>query len=51
MAGPDAQICELTDFICAARLEKEIDSEFQDSPNQKHNAAFHRLEKVLCMIF
>ncbi|XP_054808745.1 DNA (cytosine-5)-methyltransferase DRM2-like [Prosopis cineraria] len=43
--GLEAEISELTDFICAARLEKEIDSQLQNSCNEKHNGAIHALEK------
>ncbi|XP_028754434.1 DNA (cytosine-5)-methyltransferase DRM2-like [Neltuma alba] len=44
-AGIDAQISELMDFICAARIEKEIDSQLQHSHNQKPIAPTHTFEK------
>ncbi|KAJ1399486.1 SAM-dependent methyltransferase DRM [Sesbania bispinosa] len=37
--GPEAEICELTDFICATQLEKEIDSLLEDPPNKKHETS------------
>ncbi|KAK7307226.1 hypothetical protein VNO77_40097 [Canavalia gladiata] len=43
--SPEAQICELADFICAAQLEKEIDSLPQDPPNKKHDASVNSQEK------
>ncbi|KAI9111414.1 hypothetical protein K1719_017104 [Acacia pycnantha] len=43
--GLEAEISELTDFICAARIEKELDSQLQNSCNKKQNGAVHTLEQ------
>ncbi|KAF1874619.1 hypothetical protein Lal_00007233 [Lupinus albus] len=43
--GPEAEICELTDFICAAQLEKEIDSQLQNLPKKKHDASVYMHKK------
>lgn len=34
IAGPDAQIAELTDFISAAELEKELDVQTRELPEE-----------------
>ncbi|XP_061356978.1 DNA (cytosine-5)-methyltransferase DRM2-like [Gastrolobium bilobum] len=43
--GPEADISELTDFICAAQLEKEIDSLLQDPPEKKGDASVYTHKK------
>ncbi|OIV93073.1 hypothetical protein TanjilG_20735 [Lupinus angustifolius] len=43
--GPEAEICDLTDFICAAQLEKEIDSHLQNLPKKKHDASVYMHKK------
>ncbi|MED6106669.1 hypothetical protein PIB30_006293 [Stylosanthes scabra] len=39
--GLGADLGELTDFICAAQLEKEIKSHLKHRPNRKHDASLH----------
>lgn len=34
VAGPEASIAELTDFICAAQMAKTTDAYLQDLPNE-----------------
>ncbi|KAL1317178.1 DNA (cytosine-5)-methyltransferase DRM2-like [Arachis ipaensis] len=39
--GPGADLSDLADFICAAQLEKEIESHLQDRPNRIHDTSLH----------
>lgn len=38
-SGPDAQLMELTDYISAARVEKEFNAQLGESPNKDVTAA------------
>ncbi|MED6197277.1 hypothetical protein PIB30_055250, partial [Stylosanthes scabra] len=39
--SPGADLGDLTDFICAAQLTKEIESHLKHLPNRKHDASLH----------